>query len=1229
MRFFRETLTVLALLLVVALTAALAAPWFIDWTKYRADIERQLSASTGLRVTIGGHIEARVLPSPRISLGDVRVLRAEGDSPLASTKNVTLEIAPTALMRGDLRFTDILIDRPEVDLSLGEDGSFSLPMIAGVQPDHVTLENAVVTGGALRLSLPGRADAIRLDGIGLEVSALSLAGPWRGAGSVQVAGHTVAFHFNSGVAEDKRLRVKFAIDPAGDIPRMEFDGAIVAQAQREGRQVYSLEGQAKFQGEFTGYGLKAAWNVAGPLRANARGIALEPLELRMGTDERQLAATGAFGYVAGEKLAELKLETPRIDADQLTGAQGKPDGAMAALGDFVGSLVSGLRTLPPLRVSFTSPAVTIGGDTLADVAMTVAPRDERSASVTLRSGLPGRASISLEGDIEGGSAAYFRGHAKFSARDPERLSQWVKSASPLLAMQIATSPFRSVDFSGDIDISAAGFLARNADIGADRSRFRGLINFTRAIGNERARFAFDLTSPALDLDHLPDLSVMTAAATSADFSIALDARAVRLARVGQGMVDAGQIKLRAKREGANVEIEQFDIANLGGATVNARGISGAGGGRFDFKLEAERLVELAQLFQRIAPGVWSDALAQRAVSLSPSTLIFSAQTERAGDALRVTNLSFEGAARGTRVSGNLAPAGANSRELSARLSLANAQTPMLLRQLGLETVPLDRLPPSRIDIEATGAPENGFTVRARATLASVNVSYDGKVGGALPQPDADGKLQITSQDASPLLQVLALALPDATVRVPVELTANVRLRAGALNLDRLEGVALGSRVAGSLIYAGAQAQTRKLTGELRLDTLTLESLAALVLGPRPPARANTIWPDFRFAAAMAEPVPADIAISAGRVLLPNGGTGENARFRLELAPNLVGISDADIKLSNGQLRGRASIRRDGANASLAGQVLFSGPIAQGDWSGALNSDIEFAGTGPSYAAIAGGLAGKGKATVENLRIANADPSALTRVLAASEEMADVTEGRISATLARELAKSTLQLGKASFDIAIAGGIASLTQTAPAAPRVSGQFNLRTLALDVTAAFQAPKPDGWNAPAPEAAIRWSGPVNAPARSLSLASLVNGLGARAIEREAARIELLEYEARERAAFNRRIRSREFLQQRETEVALWHTEQARRAVEEQRKAEEEARRREQREQEEQRAAARRAAADAEREKREKERASRPVTTPATGAPIQLAPTPAAPGAPILRPPPVLNDPAAAGRY
>ncbi len=1191
-------MTVLAGLLVVALTAALAGPYFVDWTKHRDVIEESLSRALEVQIKIAGGIDVKLLPVPRLVLENVSATAAGGSSAVAAS--VRLELAPMALLRGDLRFTDAHIEKPAVQLSGSKDGELAFALPSSLRADHIAFEHFVVNGGRLLIVDSAQGSLLQANGLNLEAAAPSLAGPWRGSGSFDLLGASTGFYFNTGVAEDNKLRLKLVVDAIADRPRGEFDGALLAVSGAKGGIQLSLEGQAKLSGILNAPGLSAPWEASGPLRADAKAIELAPLEMRAGGEDRTISATGHARFERGDKMASVFLESARVDVDYLAGGK-QQAGGLGAAGQILTGLFSGARGFLSMKLAFKTPALSIGAETLGDVFAELTPIDERTAAFVMRSRLPGRGNIDLNGIFERGPAARYKGQVKFEARDLGRLSQWIGGALPSLAAQIETLPFTQFAFSGGAEISAAGFFARDADLVADRSEFRGLINYTRPIGNERARVVLDLVSPAIDLDALPDLTPLAQASSGADFAITLDAKAVRLARAGQGMIDAGRILARVRRNRDIIDIEQFDIANLGGASFSARGELGAAAGQIDIKLDANRLVELAQLMQRVAPGIWSDALARRAVALSPATLTFSAQGERKGSDLRLASLAVDGTARGTRISGTVTPAREDGRRLAARFSLVNPQTPILLRQFGLETIPLERLPEGRIEAQADGSFNAGFLARIDASLAGTALSYRGNIAGIFPALQLRGEGRIESSDVSPLLQVLAMALPDAGQRAPVSLTSAIASKNGLLSFGSIEGQALGSKIAGALTLNTSGA----LTGNMQTDRLSLASLASLVLGSNPPVKSGAIWPDFKFAAAMIEPPKSEVRIEAARVLLPGGAQGENARFQFNLAPGFVALNDIAMSVAGGKASGRIGIRRDGTNASVSGDIAYDGPVASANEASAfVQGSVEFAGTGSSYASIVSSMAGRGQGKLRDLSIGSADPGALARVVENSLDLLQVSEGNVNAAMARELAQTETRLDSAAINLAIAGGRVMVSlRGAGDAFAISGSIDLRSLTLDAQMKLSAPAPDGWTSSPPEAEIRWRGPVLAPKRSLNIAGLLNSLGARAIEREAARIEMLDFDARERAAFNRQNRMREFLQQREMEIAAYHAEQARKVAEEKRRAEEEARRKAL---EEQRAAARRASVEAERERRERDRAARIPGGPglATGAPLQLAP-------------------------
>ena len=112
----RDSLTVLAGLLILALTAALAAPFFIDWNGYRADVEQRLTQALGAPTSIGGSIDLRLLPTPTLNLEKIAIGKPDG--PRASVQSAHVEVAVMPLLRGQIEIIEATLERPLFELAL-------------------------------------------------------------------------------------------------------------------------------------------------------------------------------------------------------------------------------------------------------------------------------------------------------------------------------------------------------------------------------------------------------------------------------------------------------------------------------------------------------------------------------------------------------------------------------------------------------------------------------------------------------------------------------------------------------------------------------------------------------------------------------------------------------------------------------------------------------------------------------------------------------------------------------------------------------------------------------------------------------------------------------------------------------------------------------------------------------------------------------------------------------
>ena len=125
----RYVLTIIAIALVAAMSVALVAPYFIDWSAQRAEIETRLSAITGANVTLTGPVELRLLPTPYLALGEGLVSAPGPDGAKLSFASARLELALVKLASGQIRFSDIRLEKPVLTLTRGPDGALKLPPV--------------------------------------------------------------------------------------------------------------------------------------------------------------------------------------------------------------------------------------------------------------------------------------------------------------------------------------------------------------------------------------------------------------------------------------------------------------------------------------------------------------------------------------------------------------------------------------------------------------------------------------------------------------------------------------------------------------------------------------------------------------------------------------------------------------------------------------------------------------------------------------------------------------------------------------------------------------------------------------------------------------------------------------------------------------------------------------------------------------------------------------------
>ncbi len=1160
----RESLTVVSILLIVVLTTALVGPYFVDWNAHRGEIEHRLSALLGARVAVAGPIDVKLLPRPIFRLQDVSVDAADPAAGTATAARLDMELSLTALLRGEVSFVDADLTSPVVTLPVASDGAIRLPAVADEDASRVSLGHVALRGGSLLLRRPD-GTIVSIGGIEGDGEATSLAGPFKFNGTVDSARGPLGIHVATGVVADGHMRLKATLDASGGVPRTDVDGLVTAEAAADGAAL-RFEGTLVAAGSipFARTARVIPWRLTGKAHAADGHLALTEGEMRAGADGRALIAT-VTGDVAGGAApqAHLSLQARQADAGRLSVPVGQASddasftarddaGSAPTLADDVAAL-SALgadadltSSLPfPVTVEAALDTASAGALTLADLRANATLAPGKPVTGRVSAATPDGSRLALDGAFEPGPAAVFKGRLEGATTHLRRIAADLAPDFPRVGAAIRQAvPVDRVTVTAAVDLSGIGFAAHDVALTLDRSSFAGTVTLTRGIGRDHARLFADVTSDALDLDALPDWRDAARATGDLDVSFALVAHALRLAQNDTGSVNAGRIALQIDKVGSVVTLQRLSLADLGGATAEIKGGSDGVTAHAEGHLDARSLGDLMGIVDRLAPGTVTDRLRASAATLSPAVLTIAANARIGpGDLITPTLLTLNGTAAATRIDLSLRPDGTGNAKAAdvpgafgLHLTLDAPDTGTLLRQAGVATAPAP-VGRGRLDLQVhrdgTGASQ-GVLV---AALGEVGVTAEGHgtAAGAVSV-----RATIKGSNAAPLARALKLATPDVGAVWPLDAAGAVTADGRTITVKGMTGHMLGTAFGADLAYALASAMPAAtiapaLTGRVTIDRLPLPILAGLVLGPLPAPRPGSLWPDAPFAPALLALPRSEIALSVSTLPLMGSAMATAATATLKLGPATLTLADLAAALGPGRIGGNLTLRRDGALASAAGQVTWSGqPIVSSSLGGTAAVSLDLAGSGVSLAATVASLAGSGSVTIGDARLPRFDPDAIGHVIRGSDAAATtVDETAIAESLATELDRGALSLGAVTDPVTVAAGTMRFppvrVQKAAIQAEATGSLDLTTLTLSMkTTATATTSPKDWVGAPPQVGVVWTGPFANPARDIDAATLVNGIAARAIARDQTRIQDFQDDIRERAFFAGRLRTIEAEQQ-----------------------------------------------------------------------------------------------------
>lgn len=1126
-------------LVVVALFAALLAPLFIDWTSFRQDFEREASRIMGRPVTVHGSVDARLIPFPSVTLNDVRVGAPEDGKPLVEVARFSMDAELAPFLSGEALIFDMRIEEPKARIKLFQDGT--LDWARGRKSDiparTVILENVAITGGDIEFVDEQTGRTRHVTGLDAQISAKTLAGPWRIDGRGALDGESGAFQLSSGQVENGALSMRARIVPDNLAFTADLDGALkIVDFRPQYQGGFTVSEKPRAKGETPGDPIR----VAGKFELSNERVRIPEYRLEAGPAADPYVVTGEATLDTGRAPEFLliadgqQIDVSRIGNSGETGKTGR-DPQLSAR-QRLQALLAIAADIPipqvPGRASLFLPAVVVGDTTVREIRLDVKPDGDGWRIDRADAQLPGRTALEAKGRLTLRDNRGFVGNLLIASNQPSGLATWLAGSVDPEIRKLKTA-----GFSADVNLTDELQRFENLEIAIGGASLNGRLE-RESRADAAPTLSLELRGNEVQLDSLQALTGLVAGDASlgalADHAMALDIKADRFTAFGE---TATGVNAALSMKDGLLTLSHLDIAALEGATLSASGTLGgtllAPSAGIDVKLKTEAMRPIADLLARHLPAhpLLSRFVANAGYYDNADLSIRMTMAEDKPATLTVTGPVNEGRLELNISAETPADLLAGSRfELEG--SLFNPQSVVLAGQIGLDPLPFDAEPDGSATIRVTQPEEGPATVSAAFNAGSTTISAKGTAMLAADR-FLDGTLALTakSDDIEPYLMMNGIAVPQAGAGLPISLQASVATTPEAIAITDIAGKADRNAFSGSLTFDRA-ATVLKGTGALRFDTVDFAFLAEAVAGP-----VQDVVEGGLNAAPLVQPLQdaadVSVALSAGSFWPGLYGAVEDFKGNLQWKGGELTLDNMDGGWLGGRLSGRLKVANADENglfearARLAGadisKIVWAGPqgaVATGKADVTLAVDA----SGKSVRTMVEGASGSGEVHVSDLTLHGLDTAALPALLAnAGRIEGDVTPEQVVSFAADAVLQKEATLGEVRIPFALAGGklrVQSVTaEDAGAALTADADVDLAgdTMTARLAVSYKAGE-EALAGAEPEVVLGYRGLVEAPGFEMDVQPLANFLSLRRFETERRRVETLQANVLEKQRLRR---------------------------------------------------------------------------------------------------------------
>lgn len=1137
----------ISMLLVLVLFGALIGPYFIDWTAYRTQFEREAGRILGQPVRVAGVAEARLLPLPSLSFADVRV-GEEGNKLNMRAEWFRVRISLAPLLQGKINIVELQLIRPNMFVRIDADERMNwlTSDVDGeaLQADHVVLEYAEVIDGRIDILDERGGQSVVLEDVSLSADAASLAGPWKIDGSFILANQRYGLRLASGRMNDEHsIRIQATLNPANMPIIIQSDGVISID---NGKPSYKGKGSIEHvtSQRANGQIIEKPWRVASQFQLALQQLKLTDLDFVYGGHKPTFQLHGHAVLKLGKApryeaiLSSRQVDLDRVMHTELAGQAVNIDDGFQTLSHFLHMMPqNGIAG----EIGYNIPGIVLGGALIQDVRFDASTLGDGVWSISELEGLlPGESFVRADGDLVTGPDPGFSGRLSLSSQQPALLARWWQGKQ-----QTAFEKVGSFDIASNILIARDRVRLDHFSGAFGDMPFEGWMTWLRDVEGHSS-FAAELEGEKVHFDIMRSLAVFIASHAQQDQKMADDIAI----KIHIGVLDAGDILLRRVKadielnDGA-LDIPYFVIGDVGGAHLSGNGqISSffdAPEGFLKAQIKASQFDDLAALFIQLLPqSSLVQSFSKNAISYAPGHIEMMLYAKPRDNQTAIEFVA-QGDVGGSRVDVKSIIIGDmrdfSSHHLDVEGHIHAKETASLLQQFGFPVLPVGGTQGADLSFILKGQPGEGLTTKLSLNGQSIFLDANGTLTLGKNGFSKAISVHLKSDDIGRMALLGGFVLPDIGEVSAADFRFSLDGAAGQFLIRDIEGVIGGEIFFGDLDIA-FMGERPRVKGALNIVKADLAWLSALALGPGVINEfdVSSEWSKAAFVSSPIHDFDISIQVSAHHFDLAENIILSEARFTFITLEHEIALDALHGRYAEGLFSGSLRLlRHDDKDGQVSGSIqLHNAQAADMLWHdngqplvrGKLNLSAEFSGVGGSLSAIIATFRGRGSLHLSDGQLGLMNAQAFSLVIDAVDDGLKNDIDVLQDLLIQHLDGGVFKYTNIDASFRIASGVVKANNITVASKngQIRGSAGLTLSDMEVQSSFifslrsDIKLADGnW----PYISLTFDGPVVAPRRKIDVRALQSFLTVRALEREVHRVERIRADIQERERLMREIR------------------------------------------------------------------------------------------------------------